>query len=342
VFGNGLTVDTVTGKIYFTNKATVEVVNTDGTERATVIEHFSGARTYGVAVEISRRLLFHTTQYPAGVFKSRLDGTAAVEIVSADLQSPWGVAIDYNHQQICWADSDEKAVKCSDYEGSNPRLEYSTTGSVRYIDIEDETLYYAQDNPNSVYSCRLDWASCRVLNVGAGRKTGIAVWRDKDKVFGATPHLTATPAVKKELLMRLNDADNATCLDLAHTDHYTFETSSSGWFPEPQHDCWIPGLVIKACLPNKGKTPVTIKITGHRLVCSASHFRVLVKQHALPDCVVAGKYDLCELSGPTEPDPEGLTTCAATCVCEGNDCRHVTIQIPKKYEDWEICEISIE
>ena len=142
--------------------------------------------------------------------------------------------------------------------------------------------------------------------------------------------------------MRLNDADNATCLDLAHTDHYKFETSSSGWFPEPQHDCWIPGLVIKACLPNKGKTPVTIKITGHRLVCSESHFRVLVKQHALPNCVVAGKYDLCKLSEQADSDPEGLTTCAATCVCESNDCRHVTIQIPKKYEDWKICEISIE
>ena len=55
VFENGLTVDTVTGKIYFTNNATVEVVNTDGTERATVIEHSSGARTYGVAIDISSR-----------------------------------------------------------------------------------------------------------------------------------------------------------------------------------------------------------------------------------------------------------------------------------------------
>ena len=158
----------------------------------------------------------------------------------------------------------------------------------------------------------------------------------------ATPHLTAAPAVKKELLMRLNDADNATCLDLAHTDHYTFETSSRVWFPQPQHNCWLPGLVIKACLLNKSKTPVTIRITGHRLVCSESHFRVMVKQHALPDCVVAGKYDLCKLSGHAESDPVGLTTCAATCVCEGDDCSHVTIQIPRKHEDWEICEISIE
>ena len=157
----------------------------------------------------------------------------------------------------------------------------------------------------------------------------------------ATPHLTAAPAVKKELLMRFNDADNATCLDLAHTDHYTFETSSSCWFPEPQHDCWIPGLVIKACLPNKGKTPVTIRITGHRLVCSESHFRVIVKQHALPDCVVAGKYDLCKLSVQAESNPEGLTTCAATCVCEGVDGRHVTIHIPKMYEDWKICELPV-
>ena len=139
--------------------------------------------------------------------------------------------------------------------------------------------------------------------------------------------------------MRLDDADSATCLDLTHIDHCTFETSSSGWFQEPQHDCGIAGLVIVVSLPNKAKTPVTDKITGHRLVCSESHFRVIVGQHTLPDCVVAGKYDLCKPGGPTES--EGLITYAATCVCEGDDCRHVTIQIPKTHEDWKICELPV-
>ena len=52
---HGLAVETVSGKIYFTNNNKVEVVNSDGRERARVIEHSNGARTYGVAVDIADR-----------------------------------------------------------------------------------------------------------------------------------------------------------------------------------------------------------------------------------------------------------------------------------------------
>ena len=52
---HGLAVNTVTGKIYFTNNNKVEVVNTDGTARAKVIEHSSGVRTYGVALDSANR-----------------------------------------------------------------------------------------------------------------------------------------------------------------------------------------------------------------------------------------------------------------------------------------------
>ena len=51
------------------------------------------------------RLLFHATQNPAGIYKSRLDGTAAVEIVSSVHQSPWALAVDNTHEQVCWTDS---------------------------------------------------------------------------------------------------------------------------------------------------------------------------------------------------------------------------------------------
>ena len=40
-----------------------------------------------------------------------------------------------------------KSVTCSEYDGSDPRLVVNTTGNVRYIDIEDDTLYYSQVDP---------------------------------------------------------------------------------------------------------------------------------------------------------------------------------------------------
>ena len=52
---HGLAVDTATGKIYFTNNNKVEVVKRNGTARARVIEHSSGARTYGVALDSANR-----------------------------------------------------------------------------------------------------------------------------------------------------------------------------------------------------------------------------------------------------------------------------------------------
>ena len=52
---HGLAVDTMTGKIYFTNNNKVEVVNKNSKERARVIEHSSGVRTYGVALDSANR-----------------------------------------------------------------------------------------------------------------------------------------------------------------------------------------------------------------------------------------------------------------------------------------------
>ncbi|KAI0223705.1 hypothetical protein LSAT2_025153 [Lamellibrachia satsuma] len=157
------------------------------------------------------------------------------------------------------------------------------------------------------------------------------------------PDLTKTdPPVEMELRTRLIDENNATCLELAHTDHYTLVTSSSRWVPQTQHKCWLPGLTIKASTPNQTDMSFTVRITGHRLVCAESHFNVSMRQQIWPTCAIAGVYRRCKLSGPAQSHTEGLITCVATCVCEGDDCKHVTIHVPRKYEGWKICEINVD
>ncbi|KAI0223704.1 hypothetical protein LSAT2_025152 [Lamellibrachia satsuma] len=108
-------------------------------------------------------------------------------------------------------------IKYTDYGGGNPKL-VDTTGRVHHIDIQEGILYYSQQgqrNPDSVYLFRVDWT-----NLATAGKTGIAVLRgDKGTLLG---DLTKTdPPVEKKLRTRLVDEDNATCLELAHTDHYT-------------------------------------------------------------------------------------------------------------------------
>ncbi|KAI0227373.1 hypothetical protein LSAT2_022171, partial [Lamellibrachia satsuma] len=147
------------------------------------------------------------------------------------------------------------------------------------------------------------------------------------------------PPVKMDMSTRLNDADNETCLALSDIDLYTFDAREERWFPRPQNKCFLPGLVIKRCVPVGMKTSFTVTITGYHLACSTAHFKVAVRQTKWSSCHLAGLYRNCRWSGAVETG--GLTTCVAACRCDGDDCKHLTIHIPKLYEDWQICEINV-
>ena len=147
------------------------------------------------------------------------------------------------------------------------------------------------------------------------------------------------PPVKTEMSTRLNDADNETCLALSDIDLYTFDARDGRWFPRPQNKCFLSGLVIKRCVPVGMNKSFTFTITGHHLACSTAHFKVAVRQTKWSSCHLAGLYRNCRWSDAVET--EGLTTCVAACRCDGDDCKHLTIHIPKLYEDWQICEINI-
>jgi len=151
------------------------------------------------------------------------------------------------------------------------------------------------------------------------------------------------PPMLWHLLKRLIDTDSNTCLDLAHANYYTFVASDSHWVPKPQDNCWLEGLVFKVDVPNEIKTAFSVEITGHQLVCAESRFSVNVNRQKrnTAGCAIAGEYDLCKFSGPAVSGENDLVTCAASCLCDGNDCSHVTIEIPGKYDGWKICEITL-
>lgn len=149
-----------------------------------------------------------------------------------------------------------------------------------------------------------------------------------------------SPPVKKEMSVRLNDADNGTCLALAHTPLYRFDASEHRWLPHPLDNCWMSGLVIEKCVPDAIKTSFSLTITGHHLVCSMSHFWVGVRNTKWSGCALAGKFNMCKWREAIESG--GLTTCEAACRCDGDDCNHVIIHFPKLHEEWQLCEINIK
>ena len=49
------------------------------------------------------RLLFHNSQNPARIFKSKLDGSDLMAIVSSDLAVTYGMSLDYLNKRLYWA-----------------------------------------------------------------------------------------------------------------------------------------------------------------------------------------------------------------------------------------------
>ena len=154
------------------------------------------------------------------------------------------------------------------------------------------------------------------------------------------PELDPTATV--EMAMSLIDANNDTCLILEDTEMYTFSPSSQ-WVPQPKNACWRTGLVIKTAVPDNIHASFTVRLTGHRLVCSHSHLKVVTRHTKLSDCgLVSGNYHICALSGVAEQEPGGLPTCVAACHYMENKSKYVVIEIPNKHEGWQLCEINIE
>ena len=149
------------------------------------------------------------------------------------------------------------------------------------------------------------------------------------------------PPAKMEQLVHIYDDNNNTCLSLASTDMYIFSTLSQKWNLQPQHACMLSGLVIKKFVPEHQKASFTVSITGHGLVCADTHFAVAVRHTKWPSCEHAGLYRRCKMNRAVNSATEGLITCVAECLCNGDDCKHATIHIPAKHEDWRICEITV-
>ena len=147
------------------------------------------------------------------------------------------------------------------------------------------------------------------------------------------------PAMDKSIL--LNDRNNATCLVLAQTDMYT-SAGTGRWTPQPQTKCVHRGLTITSRVVDTTKTSFTVTITGRHLVCSDSHWKVAMRQTKWPQCETAGRYRTCKLTRATGSGDGELTSCVATCKCDGKDCKHVTVHIPMRQDSWEICEIDIK
>ena len=160
-----------------------------------------------------------------------------------------------------------------------------------------------------------------------------------DRQLVVSTELELDPPMSVKQTAQLSDNKTDTCIALNASAMYTF--TGDHWSPEPREKCWFPGLTIIKRVPEAIKASFTVTITGRHLVCSTSHFEVMLRISKLSKCELSGNYQTCKLSGTTSSVTEALITCAAKCECIGDDCEHVIINIPTLQESWELCEVGI-
>ena len=168
-----------------------------------------------------------------------------------------------------------------------------------------------------------------------------------DRQLVESKGIEVDPPMSSAKSAQLVDANIDTCVTVDNSAMYVY--SGGSWNPQPQPQpqpqgkCWFPGISIKRRVPEAIKASFTVTITGRRLVCFTSHVEVALGITKIwSKCELSGIYRQCTLSGPTSTGNEALVTCSAKCECSGDDCGHVTINIPTLLESWELCEIGIK
>ncbi|KAK2184233.1 hypothetical protein NP493_275g00009 [Ridgeia piscesae] len=306
----GLDVDTATGNLYYNKATTLKRFTKNDNNQADIFEAIDAI--YGIAIDqLNRVFVLHWSP------KSKSKELRSVQLdKSHDAES----SIDIN--------VDDVAVAAAVVPGECLLLRVAFSSMFEDVAVApdiDECVSSPCQNGGSC-SDEVNKFSCTCASGYEGATCQTVL-----------PFLD--PPVNMDVMRRLNDANNDTCLSLASTDMYKFSALSSSWIPEPQDVCWFEGLVIQTHVPDQLKASYTIRLTGHSLVCDNSHFTVMVRLATSPLCPAAGEYTTCTLSGV---DDGGLTTCVAKCRCDGKDCKHAIIHIPEMQEDWKICEISVE
>lgn len=88
---HGLALNTAAGKMYWTCDDGIRRANLDGTNIEVL--PISGYGFRGIALDITRNRMYWTTFSPGTIWRAYLDGSSPEELVSANLDTPWGLAL---------------------------------------------------------------------------------------------------------------------------------------------------------------------------------------------------------------------------------------------------------
>ncbi|KAI9561912.1 hypothetical protein GHT06_012874 [Daphnia sinensis] len=216
----GIAIDWASRNMYWTDsmRDTVEVANLDSKVRR-VLFNTNLINPRGIAVHPSRGLLFWSDWDRANpkIERANADGTdRRSDFITTSLQLPNSLTIDFENEEICWADAGVRRIECANLEGGNRKVIRSDVkypfGLTHYgqrlfwTDWEEKTIKSASKDENDT-----DNISLQVPLGGQGKLYGIVAVPETCPRVQSTCQV-ASGGCNAEQICLPNGTNGRTCL----------------------------------------------------------------------------------------------------------------------------------
>ncbi|XP_033629378.1 low-density lipoprotein receptor-related protein 1-like isoform X2 [Asterias rubens] len=152
----GIAVDWVTSKIYWVDatRNTINVAQENGRNQLTLVGT-QLRQPHAIVAHPSNSWIFWTEigRRPL-ISRIDMDGVNRMVIVSNDLQYPTGLAIDYVHDKLYWADSKAARIEMADLNGDNQKvvIRFQTDSERPFaIDVFEDWIYGTTEPSKKIF-----------------------------------------------------------------------------------------------------------------------------------------------------------------------------------------------
>jgi hypothetical protein len=165
-----ITIDNATGKIYWCNSGTSQVMIGSDNGLAAPTTMFAGAEVigyaYGIAIDKKNNKIY-TSDFDEGIKVGNLDGTGTPESLWSidnfdDMDSPSNIFIDVDRGKIYWGDESADQIVEANLSGNGtPKVLFDATDGVDradgiYVDYNSKKIYWSETNSNIIARGNLD------------------------------------------------------------------------------------------------------------------------------------------------------------------------------------------
>jgi low density lipoprotein-related protein 2 len=154
---SGITVDWVGRKLYYLLSTQLRLIVSElnGHYRSTLLDSKVLHEPMSIVVDPTAGYVFFTDwKYPAYIGRIGTDGKNFTKIITTDIGSPVGLAIDFMTKRIFWTDIHLKRIEFSKYDGTGRYVPITIDQAVFPYSLAffDGLIYWSDRSSESIYS----------------------------------------------------------------------------------------------------------------------------------------------------------------------------------------------